>query len=296
MDRMKTLLHHMLYPALIVKIILTPLAAGMLTYTFLYIRDNQIFSYVSYVFSAYIFAVLTLGFPSVFRRCKAALYTNPYTGAYLRDAQLRAIVSLYIGFCFNIIYAIFTLYSCISFSSPWFGAIALYYLVLSTIRFNMLSKVRNHEKKKDTDMPIIKQLRQYRFSGYLLLVVAVTMTGVMIQMIRHNQSYQYPGYMIYASALYVFYHLAQAMFNTVRFHRSGNLALSAVKMYDLAVALMAVLALESAMFSRFGSNAIFKQYMMGATSVVVCAAVLYMAILIIVRANQEIKKERINIS
>ena len=293
MEKAKAITQRLLYPVAAVKIISVPLAAAMLVYSLGYLDASHPFAYISYAFSAYVLTILLLGFPAVYHRCKAALLSNVYTGAYLRDAQLRATVSLSIGFFMNVLFAGFTLYSSISLQSPWFGAIALYYIVLCSVRFVMLKNVRQNNRQNTTGPLALQQIRQFRFSGYLLFAVTLVMTGVIFQIVRHNQSYQYPGMMIYAFAVYVFYHFLQAMTSAARFRRSGNLLFFSVKVYDLTAALMAILALQSAMFSRFGANEFMKQVMVLVTGIGICIAVLYMAIRIIIRANHGIRNAQL---
>ena len=69
----------------------------------------------------------------------------------------------------------------------------------------------------------------YRNIGYGLFLLNIPMGGMIILMIKTNAGYSYPGYIIYLSALYTFYTVIVAVINLVKFHKTGNLILSANK-------------------------------------------------------------------
>ncbi len=110
-------------------------------------------------------------------------------------------------------------------------------------------------------------------------------------MIRDNLHYEYPGYVIYLSALYTFYSAITATINIFRFKKLKNPGLSASKAISFTGAAMSVMALQTAMISRFGENdAVFRQTANTATGTVVCAGSVIIAFYMILRSTYNIKK------
>ena len=95
----------------------------------------------AYAFSAYALVVAICRAVPAARRAKTAVYGLPPVRRWRADAALRALVSLRAGLCVNLCFAACKLYAGIRFRSPWFGAAAVYYTVLSTMRFAVLRGV-----------------------------------------------------------------------------------------------------------------------------------------------------------
>lgn len=96
--------------------------------------------------------------------------------------------------------------------------------------------------------------RCYRRTAWLLFLLNLPMGGMILQMVRTDAGYSYPGYVIYLSALYAFYTVVAAIINLVKFRRRGNPILSAARALNFISAMMAILGLQTAMISRFSEN------------------------------------------
>ena len=89
-----------------------------------------------------------------------------------------------------------------------------------------------------------------------------------------------------------FYSVITAVRNVVKFRKQNSPVLSAAKGINLASALVSMLALETAMLSQFGSeeSPVFRRVMNSATGGAVCCVVLGMAVYMMVRATQNLKR------
>lgn len=96
-----------------------------------------------------------------------------------------ALVSLRAGLCVNLCFAACKLYAGIRFRSPWFGAAAVYYTVLSTMRFAVLRGVRNAPPAGPSAAPVrqMRGLRVYRRCGVLMFALNLAMTAIAAQMV-----------------------------------------------------------------------------------------------------------------
>ena len=90
------------------------------------------------------------------------------------------------------------------YSSPWFGAVAGYYIALSSIRFVLLRSVRKAGAQDNQNMRYHNELKTYRVCGYLMIVLISVTSGMIIQMIWQNKGYEYSGLTIFVSAIYSF--------------------------------------------------------------------------------------------
>lgn len=143
--------------------------------------------------------VFTISMIQLIKRLKYIIKKNPYTERYISDIELRAAISLSVSTLMNILYAAFRLVSAMLYHSVWSGAVGGYYIVLSLIRILLLRSGRamhkQHEVQKD------KEWRSYRLCGILLFILNLAMAAMAAQMIWQNKTYNYPGTMIYISAI-----------------------------------------------------------------------------------------------
>lgn len=161
--------------------------------------------------------------------------------------------------------------------------------MLSAIRFMLLRNVRITDKSKHSVKRKIQEWKSYRFCGIMMFLLSLAMSGMVIQMIWQNRSYEYKGYIIYISALYTFYCFISSISNVVSFAKRDNAILSAAKNLNLAGAIMSMFALQTAMFSAFGGGEKLQRQMNTITGSAVCIIVTGMAVFMIVRSNKNLK-------
>lgn len=124
-----------------------------------------------------------------------------------------------------------------------------------------------------------------------MFLLNVAMGAMIVQMIWKNEGYEYPGYVIYLSAMYAFYSFISAIINLVKFRKIGNPILSASKVINFAGTLMSVLALQTAMISRFGEgDEYFRMKMNMITGSCVLIITVFMAVYLIVRGQSALNQ------
>lgn len=281
----------LLFPhkALIVLFIL--ITIPLLIYSLGYDEANPIIAYGSYVFSAYTLTIFVVQLPPIIKWVKRGLYANYYSSRYLSEPMLRAKISLYTGFGINVIYATLKFLAGLYYRSIWLGAIAVYYVLLSIIRFGLVKRERYLAKQEDNKEKRLHELKTYRFCGYLMFLLNVAVAGLAIQMIWQNKSYSYPGFLIYAFAAYSFYCFGIAIKNMIKYRKLEQPLLSAAKMISFACALTSILALQTALLTQFGTGQeFFSRLMNSLTGTAVCLTVFLLSIRMIRRAGREIKK------
>ncbi|WP_321972837.1 hypothetical protein [Paratractidigestivibacter sp.] len=171
---------------------------------------------------------------------------TPLVRRYVTDLAFRGNVSIYQGMVVNFIYVVFRVALGIWYTSVWFISMAVYYLVLGVMRLYLVVSYRRGEQ--------VDQLRCYRRTAWSLFPLNVPMGGMMVLMVLTNSGYTYPGYVIYASALYTFYTLITSIINLVKYRKLGSPILSAAKALNFVAALMSILGLQTAMIAQFSTE------------------------------------------
>ena len=164
--------------------ILAGFSAAALPVVFLRGADEHPAAYAVYALSAYaltvvcIFLVRTL--PGFYRAARQKLYVNPWGKRFMTDAAFRVWMSLLVSLGMNLVYSAFKLTVGIVYSSFWWGAVAVYYIVLSMIRFLLLCQMRSMRSQQD----IMSEYRRYRLCGAMLVLLNLSLTGLVVQMVR----------------------------------------------------------------------------------------------------------------
>lgn len=252
MKRIQKLLLKLRDPSPAVLILLIICSTALLIYTFTREAPNEGIRYFSYLLSAYTLVVLCFAAPRVAKKIYAALLRVNIFRRYKTDVEFRMQVGLYTGLGINLAYAVFKFATGVYYRSLWFGAVAVYYLMLSIIRFYVLKSRKQMLALSDEKEKAQRERIGCRTCGWLLLILDIAIAAMAMQMILKNEGFRYPGTLIYISAAYTFYRLIVVIFQYVKNRRSEHLLFSAVGALNLSVALMAMFALQTAMFSSFG--------------------------------------------
>lgn len=290
MGKLKRLTMRLLFPHPILVCLLALTSSAGLVYVFRQGMDTHPIAYVVYVVSFYALCTVVARIPGMFNRSKAKVYANPHAARYLTEQELRIRISLYSGTALNLAFGIFKLVIGITFRSVWFGAVGVYYMVLSLMRYLLVKADRSAQTLQDSAV-LLHQWKGYRTCGALLLLVNATMTGIVSQIIWQNRTFAYPGYVIYVSAAYTFYRLTMAVIQTVKMRKGNHPLFAAAKATDLSVALMSIFTLQTAMFASFGGDmsADTQQLMNSITGSAVCFAVVCMAVFMLIKSQKNMK-------
>lgn len=266
-------------------VLLVSASAAALVYIFLNHLENHPLAYAAYPLAFYALCTLTVRIPALVRLCRRGLYTNRYSARYLTERELRMRVSLYSGTALNLAFGLFKLVIGILYRSTWFGAVGVYYMVLSLMRYLLLRR----DRAAAHDKTLSPQWKSYQLCGGLLLMLNAAMSGIVVQIIRMNESYYYPGYVIYALAAYTFYRLTMVIVQSIRLRKQTQPLFTAAKRIDLSAALMSIFALQTAMFTSFGGDmaAETQNLMNSLTGGTVCCIVVCIAVSMLIKGHRE---------
>lgn len=271
----------LIHPGLI--LLLTAAAGAGLAWVLFDRRAEHWTAVPVYVLSAYALAVLCCDIPRGIGRVRRFLNSNALAQRFVRDEGLRFTVGLYFEQIINAFYGIFKTASGVILGSAWVGADGLYNLAQAFIQ---LVQILRRKKK----LTLMQQWKSYRFCGWLVLILHLTMTGLIFQMTRMGRSEEYPGYLILGTAAFAFYKLISAVVDVARDRKNKAPIDSSVMLLDLAQALFSIFSVQVAMIRQFEGSAEFAGLMNHITGTAVCMMVAGMGVYMLRRSKREMKK------
>lgn len=266
---------------------------------------NPAVSYLSYLLSAYAMIITVTGTADIVKWIRRGirnhpvvekLFAIPQVERYFTETIFRAEIALYPSLLINLLYAGIKLFSGIRYRSVWFATLAVYYILLAVMRFFLLYHVRksgNRVESGEKGENRISELKICRLCGIILMILDWALIGIIVLVVRKNSGFTYPGFLIYAMALYTFYAVITAVKNVIKFRKYQRPSIAVAKVINLTAALVSMLSLETAMLTQFGAaeDALFRQTMTAATGTAVSLIVLGMAVTVTVRTTSQIKRK-----
>lgn len=302
MKRWKALAVRLLFPPGWIAAAVSLLGYGGVIWALAY-RCTGPLAYFAYLMSAYALAVDIAALPGLraflkeraahFKkhgRIPAALRKTALGRQYLDSPLFRARFSLYQGMVINFLYTVFRAVTGVWYGSAWFLSIAAYHLLLGALRAYLALRYRRIPAGEGA-FPY--EVNSYKTVGWLLLLLNIPMSGMVVLMVKENSGFQYPGVVIYLSALYTFYMAAMSAVSLVKIRRLKSPILLAGKILHFVSAAMSVLGLQTAMIARFGKgDGGFRQLMNTITGAGVCALAMGAGVYMIVKCKTVWRKRR----
>lgn len=293
MKTLRALGKRLLFPPLALVPPLIVLAAGLLIHVFAGGLDGTPLAYAVYTFSAYALLIACTSVPAALAMGRR-IRQNEQIGRFLSDYAFRTRMALRLGLLLNLAFAVFKFAAGCLYASYWLSALGFYYAVLALMRFFLLRRIRRSDAQPGAFDPIAPY-RAYRLTGAMMFVLNAVMSVIIFQVIRDNRTYSYPGSFIYAFGAYAFYKITMAVVNLVRRRRQDDPLLSAARHLNLAVAMMSVFSLQTALLSAFGGeDGAFRLLINAASGAVICAGILFIAVMMVIRGNRAIRALQIH--
>ena len=224
-------------------------------------------------------------------RIKEFLYKYKYVEKYLTDDIFQTQTMLLASLAMNIAAATFKFVMGVWFGSKWLVTVSIYFLTLSAMRLLLLNRERKSKKLETPEHKRLYDLKSYRACGYMVLFMNMIVGRMIVQMLVDNEGYDYPGLMLYLIGLFAIANFANAIYNVKKYWHIYNPMISAAKRLSFSTALVLLYTLQTSALARFGNNHEQLRRLLNSISGAVVALVLFtMAILMIVRSNQEMHK------
>jgi len=285
MDKLKRVIHKLLFPNVAVLIILIPLSLSLMIYSFIDISFPRIVAYISYALAFYSLVILSVRAPRIIRFFKEFKDSNAFLQRYFGDNVFRTKLSLYASLSFCTAYAIMQLFLGIFYGSVWEYSLAFYYFILALIRLILLLYTRKHSAKDN----MLSEIKRYRLTGFSLLLVNTALLGILLYVTIKGRSFDYHPIIAIAMAAYTFTSLTLTIINLVKQRRYGSPVFSAISAVGLSSALVSMLILECALLSVFGDGSLDNGLMILLTGIGIILFILGIALYMVIRSNRQIK-------
>ncbi len=249
---------------------------------------HPVLTAVFYFFAAYALVIcITLTVRAVKKLKRAVLNSKAFKrllatkfgSRFFGNVAFRTKIFLYQGFCVNLLFFAVNIYSAARQRSLWFAFLALYYMMLAAMRLAVL-------RKTDKPLTMRQELSIYRACGIMLLLTNQVLTAIAVTVVTSGGGFNYRGSLIYAAALFAFYNIIVSSTNVIKFKKYKRPSLSAAKVINFTAAVVSMFALETAMLSRFSTEADREliRVMIPVSAAMVCTGVLVIAVYMTVRS------------
>lgn len=202
----------------------------------------------------------------------------------MNEQRYRVIFAATFGFFFNLLYAIYNGILGVFNQSLWFAATCAYYIILGTMRFSAILC----ERKNDDTVSFQTEFFVMKFSGIMLTVLSVVLTGVIYISLSQNNTAKYDEIIMITIATYTFGKIAMAIIRAVKQRNNPSPLLATIRSIGYAEVAVSVLTLQRSMLVSFGSmNDANKHILNIATGAAVCLFVLGLGITLLVKNRKD---------
>lgn len=295
METAKAWIKKLLFPPGWVTCLLPPASFAVLIYVFLSEKQDTPLAYATYFFSAYGLTIWCVGAPRLYKHLKHEVAHNetiqtvtahPLVILYRRSPAFKAWVSIAIGLVINLLYTVFRLGMGLYYLSPWFISMGLYYLGLGILRLNLLKGFRNR-----LEGGLAYEYRCYARTARHLFLLNIPMGGMILLMVFTDYGYNYPGVVIYVSAVHAFYMVITAFIRLGKNRELESPILMAASVLKCIEAMMSLLGLQTALITQFSENGkAFGQTMNAISGGVIYAMVIGAAVYMLIHARKKRKE------
>ena len=122
-------------------------------------------------------------------------------------------------------------------------------------------------------------------------LINITLSGIIIQVIWQGQSYSYPGSLIFVMALYAFYRIHIVIVSLIKDRKFRTPLFSAAKSLDLAVVVVSMFTLQTAMLHSFNNDSYFAALFNSITGIAVLVIILGISAFMLVNARRHTVSE-----
>jgi hypothetical protein len=207
----------------------------------------------------------------------------PFCEKIIMNKKARTKLMLRLGLMINVVYAVYNLLTGVLYGSVWFGAVAIYYLMLCAVKFFLL--FRGFDPKGSRR----RALKDMRISGIMLIFLNLTISLLIYRMIVTDSVHLYGRSVIAMAAGYTVFRIVAVVTDWISSKGNFDPIFFTVKGLSFSVALMSLFSLQTSILDRFMNSGGVRQGINTLTGSAVSVTVLIIGIRTVMRANKELK-------
>lgn len=287
MEKLKEILFRLIYPHPIIITILVIILTPSLIWLMISLGTKHIVSIIIYVLSAYTLILLTIRTPNMINTINKIKQDNKYINKIINDNYFRMKFNLFISLGINVIYSVIQFFIGLKHNSFWFYAMAIYYFILVIIRWFLIRHIIIYGENEN----IKKELLKYRFCGWMMLFLNISLSFILFFMIYWNRSFNHHEITTITLAAYTFTSFTMAIVSFIKYRKNNRPIYKAIKTINLVSACVSVITLEATMLTTFGQNMSLtdRRLFLSLTGFFVLLFIFLLAINIIYHTTKKIK-------
>lgn len=242
----------LLFPHTFIVFLMFNVTVVGLLYIFLNHYETTVVAAIFYAVSFYTLMIVCARIPAIVKKVKSGLYANKYSYTYLTDKDLRMKLSMYRGLLINFGFATFKIVLGFLYNSSWLFAMAGYNMILSLMRFIVISR---SQKKGLSEMEERRRgLQSYHVCGWLVMLLNIAVFVIMFMVIVQKQTIEYHMIVTIGLAAFTFYCFIMAVINMVKYRERTNPVYATIKSIDMVKAIVSIFTLQVAMLTSFSGQ------------------------------------------
>ncbi len=256
----------------------------------------QVVSYALYGVSALLLAYAVYTIVIYAPRIKGGVITSlkkrELTRRLLEHYGFRTVVFAGVSLIINVAYVLFNGMVAIAERSIWYGALAAYHLLLTILRGGLVL----YHRRKGKSFALVNdeaerkrvEITKYRTCGILLIFLPVCLSFAILQMVVAGTAFVRWDWTVFAFAAYAFYKIITSIINLVKAKKADDATVQALRNVSFADALVSILALQTSLLHAYGEGLNYG-FANAATGGAVCAITVVTGIIMVLKANKQLK-------
>lgn len=242
------------------------------------------------MFIAFTVVNILVPLPDHVYKVKAIIHKNKIATRYVYDYEYRSNIVMQIGFLGNTAYALIHLVLGLVAAQVWFLAIGIFYTIFGFLKFALLVKQAHLLKNENMRERRATALRVWRFFGASMFIITIPTTIMVAQMVYYNRNYYYGPVITFGYFIYTSIYLVAGIVKVFQAKTRNNPLFTAYSNMSFCGALMAVLALQTALINAFALTDEIRRQANAVTGTLVI--VIFYAISIVVMVSTTLQLRR----
>ncbi len=218
--------------------------------------------------------------PSIKSRILQKIKSKPFTKTLTENYGYRTLFFGVISFIINLAFVAFNTALAFIYKTPWYGAVALYYLLLSALKCWVF--LAENKTIPDKSERLLVQLKTYKLCGIAILVFDLAMCAVVALLVMQYKPTKYSQIVAITFAAYTCYKLTFAIVNAVKAQKHDNLHLQIFRNIGLCDGAISLISLQLALVNTFSKTPEQMIALNAITGFAVCAFAIILGISMIV--------------
>ena len=264
----------------------------MAVLSIIYDHGDSIYATIGYVICGVLLLYcLTSAGIAIYKKIAKVADRYEFTRHLHKNYAFRSLFFTACNFVFNIGYTLFLCVMALRLDSAWYGALAVYYILLTLTRGGMLIQTNIDEHKfKDNPLALHKaKIGTYLYTGIMILFLTAAFAVSVVQVVMEGAGVRVPAQAIYAFAAFTGVRLFMAIWNFVKSSTYKDLTTRSAQYINMTTALVSLLSLQTALLSLISTDLV-PAVINAITGSLVCLGELAIGVYMIVHSGVKYKK------